>query len=143
MMRDEFVKAARSLIGARWRHRGRSMNAVDCIGTIELPARIVGLSYPQYSTRYGREPWDDQLRKYLINWCGAALPVSEAKPGDIALVRWGKSDPSHVGVIADHPDGGLSLIHAHQLHGVIEQALRGNVLSVIVEVYRPRWPDVH
>lgn len=143
MMREEFVKAARSLVGARWRHRGRSMNAVDCIGTIELSARRVGLPYPPYSTRYGREPWDDQLRKYLAAWCGPALPVSDTQPGDIALVRWGKSDPSHVGVIADHPDGGLSLVHAHQIHGVIEQAIRGTVLSVVCEVYRPRWPDVH
>lgn len=109
---------------------------MDCIGLVELPAIAAGLSYPAYSKRYGREPWDDQLRKYLHGWCGD--PVSEPVAGDIALIRWGRGEPSHLGIVADHPDGGLSLIHAHMLHGVIEQGLRDGVMDSVVEFYRPR-----
>lgn len=143
MTPEQYVQAARSLVGARWRHRGRSPHAIDCIGVVELPAKQIGLPYPPYNTRYGREPWDDQLRKYLQGWCGEPLSVAHAQAGDVALIRWGNAEPSHLGVIADHPDGGLSLIHAHVLHGVIEQGLRDNVLASVIEVYRPRWGDVH
>lgn len=132
----EFVAEARKLKGARWRHRGRKSWAVDCIGLITLAGKNSGLAAKDESG-YGREPWEDRLRKGCTARWGDPLPPSEACPGDIALIRWRDGEPSHMAIVGDHPNGGLSLIHAHNLHGVVEQALTGAVLSAVVEVYRP------
>lgn len=131
-----FVEHARKLKGARWRHRGRKPWAVDCLGVLELAMQGAGRDL-RTPTRYGREPWDDQLRKGLREQFGE--PVAPPwRPADVALIRWHKGEPSHVAVIADHPDG-LALIHSHNINGVVEHALRGPILDCIVEVYRP-WP---
>lgn len=134
MSADEFVRHARSLKGARWRHRGRKPWAVDCLGLLVLAAKATGSSIQDVS-RYGRDPWDDQLRKGLATRFGP--PVGGWRAGDVALIRWRKGEPSHVAIIADHPGGGLSMIHVHNLHGVVEHSLSGPFLDCIVEVYRP------
>lgn len=132
----EFVKAARALRGARWRHRGRARWAVDCIGLIVLAGEDAGMRLND-QVGYGREPWDDQLRRACIAHWGYPLSAEHAQPGDVALIRWGTGEPSHLAIIGNHPDGGLTLIHAHTLHGVIEQSLADRFVQVVVEVYRP------
>lgn len=139
MGRDSFIAAARKLKGARWRHRGRKPWAVDCLGLIVLAAAEGGLDVQDAPRLYGREPWDDQLRAGLRKRFGQPLPPAQAQPGDIALIRWGRSEPSHVAIIADHPDGGLSMIHAHNIQGVTEHRISHPFDSFIIEVYRP-WP---
>lgn len=139
MAAREFIDAARKLRGARWRHRGRKPWAVDCIGLVALAARESGLDTPD-EQGYGREPWEDRLRKGLRARLGEPLPKGDARPGDIALVRWTEAEPSHIGIVGDHPDGGLTLIHSTNLAGVIEQSMTAEVLLAVIEVYRP-WKD--
>lgn len=135
-----FVAAARQLVNkARWRHRGRQPWAVDCIGLLVLSGRPAGLIVED-EPNYGREPWDDQLRKGCRRRFGAPLPADQAAPGDIAVIQWRREEPSHIGIIGNHPDGGLTLIHSHNLKGVIEQGLTGHVATAVLEVYRP-WGE--
>jgi cell wall-associated NlpC family hydrolase len=136
MSAQTFVAAARELKGARWRHRGRKPWAVDCVGLIVLAAAKSGLRTSD-QTYYGREPWDDRLRKACRAHWGEPLPALEARAGDIVLIRWKKGQPSHMAIVGDHPDGGLTLIHAHNLHGVAECSLVHPFASCVVEVYRP------
>lgn len=137
MSAEKFVECARQLKGARWRHRGRKPWAVDCLGLVALSLHGAGFKEIRDETRYGREPWEDSLRQGLRDRLGD--PVTDWRAGDIALIRWRKDEPSHVAILADHPNGGLSLIHAHNLHGVVEHALSGPYLGCVEEVYRP-WP---
>jgi cell wall-associated NlpC family hydrolase len=132
----EFVDAARKLKGARWRHRGRKPWAVDCIGLLVVAGARSG-ALVEDERGYGREPWEDRIRSGARRRWGEPLAPAEARAGDIAIIRWRRAEPSHLGIVADHPDGGLSLIHAHLLHGVIEQRLDERMLACIVEVYRP------
>lgn len=131
------MEGARLLKGARWRHRGRKRWAVDCVGLVVLAAKHAGEDV-QDEARYGREPWEDRLRAGLLSRYGA--PVTDWRVGDVALIRWRKGEPSHLGIIGNHPHGGLSLIHAHNLHGVVEVSLSGPYLPCVVEVFRP-WQD--
>lgn len=131
-----FVKAARGLIGARWRHRGRKPWALDCLGLIVLAAERAGLAV-DVPRVYGREPWDDSLRRGLQDRFGAPLAVDQAMPGDIALIRWRGHEPTHLAVVGDHPGGWLTLIHANNVLGVVEHSLAPPFDSVIVEIYRP------
>jgi hypothetical protein len=132
-----FVASARTFLGARWRHRGRKPWALDCVGLLYMSGRAAG--WPLQDERYyGREPWDDQLRKQLASQCGDALPDgSEWRPGDVALIRWHVGEPTHVGIIADAKFGGLSLIHCENINGCVEQLLDRSFAGQIVEVYRP------
>ena len=79
------VAHARSMVGVPWRHQGRKPWAVDCLGLVELSllhARWPGaVATP---ARYGREPWDDQLRRGLREHFGppveGELPHGPAGP---------------------------------------------------------------
>lgn len=86
---------------------------------------------------YGREPWDDRLRAGCRERWGDPVPLERATPGHVAIVRWGRGEPSHMGVIGDGRYGGLTLIHAHNIHGVVEQSISGRVAECIVECYDP------
>lgn len=129
-----FVTAARELKGARWRHRGRKPWAVDCIGLLVVAGRKAGLGAAD-EEGYGREPWEDRLRQGLRARFGE--PVQDWRAGDVAVICWKAGEPSHVGILGDHPHGGLTIIHAHNLHGVVEHSLAGHVKDCVVECYRP------
>lgn len=139
MSAELMVQAARSLVGVKWRHRGRTHSGIDCLGLLDFSASVAGLIFQEIPKRYGREPWEDSLRQGLRLRFGEPLDAALAAPGDIALIRWGKGEPSHVGIVATHPDFGLSLVHAHTLHGVVEQGLSGHIRDAVIEVYRPVW----
>lgn len=133
---EVFVAEARKLKGTRWRHRGRKPWAVDCIGLVALAGSAAGLLAAD-EEGYGREPWEDRLRiGCRARW---GEPVQDPQPGDIALFRWGAGEPSHMGILGDHPDGGLTLIHAHNIQGVVEGRLAGKMAAQLVEVFRPRF----
>lgn len=139
MSAQAFVAAARALKGVRWRHRGRKPWAVDCVGLLLLSARAAG-KHVEDEPLYGREPWDDQLRKALRQRFGEPVAREDRRCGDIALIRWNQGEPSHIAIIGDHPQGGLSLIHASNIHGVVECSLSGPYEKCVVEVYR-LWHD--
>ncbi len=127
-----FVSAARAMIGAKWSHRARKDWAVDCIGLVVVALEKVGRPVRDQK-RYGREAWGDHLMTACQREFGD--PVTDWRSGDIALIRWGNT--AHMGVVANHPDSGLSIIHAHNVHGVVEQGLSGPIVKCIVAVYRP------
>jgi cell wall-associated NlpC family hydrolase len=135
---EEFVRQARKLLGAKWRHRGRKPWAVDCVGLLALAGAKSGLVAADVEG-YGREPWDQLLERGCRERWGDPVPLEQARAGDVAIFRWGRGEPSHIGVLGDHPEGGLTLIHSHNLRGVVECSLRGRYLEAIVEVYRTRF----
>lgn len=109
---------------------------MDCIGLPILAAKKAGRPLKDVKG-YGREPWDDLLRKTLRERYGDPVPEPDWRPGMLAVIRWGSGEPSHIGIVGDHPQQGLSLIHMHNLHGVIEQALVGAVKASVLECYQP------
>ena len=135
MTAEAFVSAARALRGARWRHRGRKPWAVDCIGLVVLAGREAGLTVED-ERLYGREPWDDRLRAGLRARFGDPLSPGNAEPGDIGVFRYQTREPAHVGVIGGGPHG-LTLIHSHNIAGVVERGLSGPLADSLIEVYRP------
>jgi cell wall-associated NlpC family hydrolase len=136
MTPEAFTESARRLVGAKWRHHGRQAHAVDCVGLIALAFAGCGMPFDDVKG-YSREPMNDLLRREAIKRWGEPLPREAAQAGDIVLMRWGKAAPSHTGIVANHPDGGLSLIHASALHGVIEQRFAGLVMAAVTDVFRP------
>lgn len=136
MSAEMFVETARAMKGARWRHRGRKPWAVDCVGLIIVAGAASGLDTGLDERRYGLEPWEDRLRKGLRERFGEPVD-GDPRAGDIALIRWRQEEPSHAAIVADHPSGGLSLIHVSNVRGVVEVSLRPPYSDCIVEIYRP------
>ena len=137
---ERVVAQARAMLGVPHRHQGRKPWAVDCIGLVDVSLRAAGWTpQAEMPVGYGREPWDDRLRNGMRAHFGAPV-VDGWLPGDVALFRWGKAEPSHVGIIANHPHGGISLVHASNRRGVVEILLAGRLLDSVIDVYRPEWP---
>ena len=140
-----FVAEARSYLGVRFRHQGRSRTGVDCVG-LALVALSV-LHRPAYDAgAYSREPLRQGLRAAVVRNLGepvlartpeTPVPVSEMRVGDVALMRF-LGEPTHVGIIADYPYGGFSVVHSFaQVRKVVEHRLDSEWVGYITEVFRP------
>lgn len=138
---NELVKAARSLIGVKFRHRGRSeKSGLDCAGAAKLAYAKCGIDLPDY-VLYGIEPHLDGLVTHVTKALGdpiATAPVREnfLQEGDVVLLRFAVQ-PHHVGILGDYVFGGLSLIHADGHNGmVIEHRLSPDFVKRITHVFR-------
>lgn len=133
-----FIAAARDLVGVPFRHRGRSLRGVDCVGVVALALATQGRTV-QDRAHYGRNPANDGLREVCQAHFGN--PVAELQAGDVALMAWHDDErnrePNHVGVLFDHPNGGLAMVHAlSQNQRVIAHRLEAVHYARILEGYR-------
>lgn len=131
------VAAARTWIGTPYRHQGsRKGVGCDCLGLVrgvwvEITGQATqdpGAYAPDWAERAGA----DRLIIAADRHCGAALPLSEAREGDIILFRWRDGVAAkHIGILSG-PD---HFIHAYEPVGVIE--------SVLVPSWRRRIAALH
>jgi len=129
------VACARSFVGCKWRHRGRTRFGIDCIGLIVAAMQAGGAPLTD-RLDYGREPWNDGLQDELARHYGEAV-TDTPRAGDIALIHLPQNPaPSHVGLIADY-QGRLSLIHSASESNVVEHTLSEDWQRCIVARYRP------
>jgi cell wall-associated NlpC family hydrolase len=106
------VATARSWIGTRWAHQGRSRAGIDCAGLVIVTAHQLGLF--TFDTRdYGKLPNGNRMRELLDEHCVAWPAGGGLQPGLIALMRF-EIAPQHLAIIADYPSapGHYSLVHA-------------------------------
>jgi cell wall-associated NlpC family hydrolase len=108
--RVAMIAAARSFLGVPFRHRGRSVRGIDCLGLGVCSLQAVGRDVRD-ERLYGRhpEPEGAKLRAALIDHFGE--PVQELQAGCLVTMQW-HGRPNHVGIVTDYPLGGLALIHA-------------------------------
>lgn len=136
---DAAIAEARSYVGCRWRHRGRSRYGIDCIGLLVKALAAGGISMRD-RLDYGREPWNDGLDKEMVAHFGE--PVADLQPGDVVTMRGiGQPEPGHVGLIAEHGDR-LTIIHSYNARAnerVTEHGIDAEWMNRIAKIYRP-WP---
>jgi cell wall-associated NlpC family hydrolase len=133
----EVVQAARALLGTPFHHQGRVPGVgLDCAGVPIVVARTLGLIAADFDVdAYPAIPDGVTLRdhcdRFLRRW-----PFEEV--GGVVLVSWKGGPPQHLGVVADHPHGGLSIIHADNLRQkqVIETRLEFGSYMRKVQAYR-------
>jgi cell wall-associated NlpC family hydrolase len=134
MANQDIVAAARSFIGVRWQHQGRSREGIDCAGlAAEVLKATHGSTYDK--TDYPRMATDETMAEVCDKYL---LPVDAAQmqPGDIVVFRFGPQ--RHMAVIGDYVFGGLSLIHAYALapRKVVEVRFDEKWMSRMVGVWR-------
>jgi hypothetical protein len=132
------VETARSFLGARFRHQGRSPEAMDCAGLVILVGRATGhlpesLDVTAYARRPDGRSLMDHCRSHLEEIGKADLQV-----GDIAVFKV-ETDPQHLAIIGDYPGALLSMIHAYApAHRVVENRLDDGWRSKLVGAFRYR-----
>lgn len=133
---DDAIAEARSYLGCKWRHRGRSHFGIDCIGLI-VKAMAAGGIQMRDRLDYSRTPHLDGLQRELEEHFGEPVAIETMQPGDVVLMRWeNDAEPSHVGLIASN-DQGLTLIHSYSMIHVSEHRISPDWMRRIVKVYRP------
>jgi cell wall-associated NlpC family hydrolase len=120
----------------RFRHQGRSRRGVDCAGLLLVSMAAIGRPIADLEA-YGREPLGGGLRAMMVANHGEPVPKESMQPGDMVLMRF-RGEPTHVGLLGNHPHGGLSLIHTFaQIRKVVEHRLDDEWAGYITEVWRP------
>jgi cell wall-associated NlpC family hydrolase len=115
------IAAARSFMGAPFRHQGRTAEGMDCIGLLGLSFALIG-KLLRDRTDYGRIPAHKKLQRELAEHFGPPVP-GDPVPGDVVSLAWA-GEPCHVAIVTPHPDRGIGLIHCY-LHSqrVIEHGI--------------------
>lgn len=127
MKQKEFIEYARSLLGTKFVHQGRSVHGLDCIGLVVLCADHVGVDISADYTNYSRIPHGLLMPVMQEN----LIAVDEWEPADVLLMKF-KNEPMHVGIWT-----GDTLIHTYSVLGkVVEHSLDEKWKRRIVQAYR-------
>lgn len=132
--RAALIISARSMLGMKFRHQGRTTRAADCLGFAALALAGIGIEI-EPRTDYGRSPAHDLLARELENYLGP--PINEVPlPGDFVTCSWAV-EPSHVALVTPHPAYGIGMIHCYLTAGkVVEHGIDPLWLTRIRGVYR-------
>lgn len=89
---EQFAAAAERLVGAKFRHRGRSAHHHDCVGTPFVAAQLVGLQVEPF-TDYAETPDSEVLLREVERRCEPRPWAEWYQPGRIVLMRQRGSGP--------------------------------------------------
>jgi uncharacterized protein YijF (DUF1287 family) len=89
---------------------------------------------------YARIPSNGLLERVCRSFM-TVKPMEEMTPGDVLLMRF-EREPHHLAIVADHPGGGLSVIHALAKPGsVVEHTLDSKWRARVMTCFA--MPGVH
>lgn len=133
----DVVAEARRWVGVPFAHQHRHREVgVDCVGLVVCVARALAVVPAAFDvTGYPAVPDGRSMRAQ----CDAVLePAAALQLGGVALLAWMGGPPQHLGIVAEHPSGGWSLIHAENRRHrqVIEQRLVVGRAMQLVAAYR-------
>lgn len=119
------VAAARAYKGTPYLHQGRvggPKGGIDCVGLGVCVAWDVGAKPRSWNiTGYRRLPDGVSLMRYLREHMGAeSVDITTLAPSNLIVLAWDRL-PHHVGIVGDYVHGGLSLIHASNNSGRVDE----------------------
>ena len=122
------VEAARSWLGVRYKHKGRSRRGVDCVGLLfDTVNRSLGMHMedPHYVHRPTPEMALREIRRYATR-----ITIAKLQPGDVVLMQF-SGVATHFGIYTGH-----GVVHAcAPARRVIEQPFK-RLTSNLVGAYR-------
>ncbi len=130
MIAADIITAARSALGVRFRHQGRTMSGMDCAGLVVYVAQSLGLEYADHDG-YARQPSGGLLESALDVQPCLERVKGPPQAADVLLMKF-DGDPQHLGIYT-----GSSLIHAWALaRKVCEHGFTDPWPGRVVRVYR-------
>lgn len=133
----DVVAEARSFVGSRYRHQGRSRDGVDCIGLPVCVRAGLGLAALDVSG-YARKTTDTEM----LDFCRSHMVEvgrDDIQPGDVLVQMNGPL--RHMAIVGDYLHGGLSIIHAWMpARKVVECRLTDDFMKAVRGCFR--FPEV-
>lgn len=104
---DEILAEARTHLGTRYRHGGKSPSGFDCSG-------FTGYVFNQFGYRLSASSKDQYVN------AGIEIPTSEIRPGDLLFFKGrNRKSVGHVAIAVEaEPDGDITFIHAAVKGGI-------------------------
>lgn len=130
---DDFIAAARGFLGTKWKHQGRSEQAMDCVGLVALSARAIGIEAP-LTANYGRLQDYMQARRVMEEFCDR---VGRGEPGDIVLYK--NSQSLHMAIVTAVDESGRPTRVIHSL-GPGSRVAESGLQFPALMLWRPKWP---
>lgn len=138
-IREKIIIEARSFVGVKFRHQGRSHQGVDCAGLLYCVFDyVVGLNgnYEEYPNQLKSGMVFRKMRDY-----GDRISQKDAGPGDVILMNF-QGSSTHLGILTEH-----GVIHADgPLGRVVEHCIKESLVIFngrIVAYFRikgvPAW----
>jgi cell wall-associated NlpC family hydrolase len=130
------VAEARTYLGCRFRHQGRSRQGIDCAGlVIEAAKAVHGSTFDK--TDYDRQASDETMIKLCEQHLNR-VDLANLQPGDVLVMRF--ENQRHMAIVTDYP-GALGMIHAAAINRkVVEHRLDSAWRARIMRAYR--FPEV-
>lgn len=142
--RSQIAEAARSLVGAPFRHQGRAKaTGIDCSGLAIMSGRMVGLPCIEMEADYRRVPsfrdFARSLPSMVIRVPGG---LDAVEIGDVLLVGVGRRRlPIHCCVVVGRPESGLfplDVVHSVEGRGCVLDRVFPDRAANILDVWRYR-----
>lgn len=119
--RAQVVAEARKWIGTPWRHQGRNVHGIDCVGLVVVVCKGLGISSYD-DTGYGRDPDPHKFLPHFQKGGAVRIDPKIMQPGDLIIFRQ-SAFPCHSGIVSEK-QGTLHVIHAHMLRRkVVEEPI--------------------
>jgi len=134
--RQQVADKARSMLGVRFLHQGRSRLGVDCVGLLYVILSELGYDGICDVEGYRSSPPSRVIYDTMcLNF--DEIPISEVGVGDIYLMRTGGRKPRHASILIsdvyDYPNGiEPEVVHAYAT------AQRGVVVKETLNQWRPQ-----
>ena len=139
----DIVAEARSWVGTPYQHQAHLRGVgCDCGGLIGGVAVALGIVAADWwatvftpHAGYARQPHGDSLVNVLDSFMPRIDP-SDICAGCVVAMRF-RRDPQHIAIVADHPGGEWSMIHALNagLRQVVEHRIDARWLKRITHAY--------
>lgn len=127
--RENLVNEARTWLGVRFRHQGRTRNGVDCIGLLIAVAQNALEIAPVIINNYGRRPHQQDIFNDIKNHLNK-IDRKNLQPGDIVQMRLGQQ-ATHFGMFT-----GPSIIHSAAIYRkVVEHSFSSDIQSTVIACY--------
>jgi cell wall-associated NlpC family hydrolase len=134
--RRDVVNLARSYVGTKYRHQGRTREGIDCAGLVILVGNELGLI--NYDTDgYLRKSTGRQIFQYFKDSGMEQISTSDLKLGDVILTR-DSIFPCHCAIICTHDLPSSSrIVHAYaKRRQVVEEYMNAEWINKTVGAFR-------
>lgn len=134
---SRIVEEARRYLGAPFKHRGRTLSGIDCVGLPIVVGWSLGLHDYRDEVEYTRQSNGEVLLRPFLEHCERLRSPGEHRDGDILILR-DVLFPHHSAIRASNGEM-VTLIHACVHRGrVVEDPLTEEFRRKLITVFRFR-----
>jgi cell wall-associated NlpC family hydrolase len=132
----QFIAAARTYIGVKWQHAGRTRAGVDCVGLLLCAAADSGLHHEAVPPNYARGSHGFDLFPIKL---GTPIQLASIQDGDLLIFADGRY-PCHMGVRSTK-DGIPHVVHAPIVRRKVVEEPLSLVADSLRRAFRPVFTD--